>query len=108
MLLTIAVWTLVLLAAALLLAVRSRVLGLGLLCVGYLLAVFDELLDWRAGIPLVLLLTAAYAVAPERSRGWRIAGHVVFVSLAVGLGFHLLPGFHNPQVIGPVSLTPDR
>ena len=105
--LTIAVWTVVFLAAALLLALRSRALGLGLLCVGYLLAAVDGLLDWRAGIPLVLLLAAAYAVASERARAWRIAGHAVFVSLAIGLGFHLLPGFHNPQVIGPVRLTPD-
>src|SRR5688500_14961996 len=107
MLLTIAVWTPLFLAAALMLALRSRVLGLGLLCVGYLLAVVDGRLDWRAGIPLVLLLQAAYAVAPDRPRAWRIVGHVVFVSLAVGLGFHLLPGFHNPQVIGPVRLTPN-
>ena len=106
MLLTIVIWTVVFLAAALLLVLRSRVLGLGLLCVGYLLAFVDGLLDWRAGIPLVLLLIAAYAVAPDRPRAWRIGGHVVFVSLAVGLGFHLLPGFYNPQVIGPVRLTP--
>ena len=107
LLLTIALWTVVFLAAALLLAVRSRVLGLGLLGVGYFLAAFNGLLDWRAAVPLVLLVAAAYAVAPERERALRIAGHVVFVSLAVGLGFHLLPGFHNPQVIGPARLTPD-
>jgi membrane protease YdiL (CAAX protease family) len=34
-------------------------------------------------------------------------GNVVFVVLAIGLGFHLLPGFHNPQVLGPVRLTPN-
>jgi len=107
MLLTIAVWSFIFLAAALLLAFRSRLLGLGLLAVGYALTVVDGRLDWRAGIPLVLLIAAAYAVAPQRTRVWRIAGHVVFVSLAVALGFHLLPGFHNPQVIGPVRLTPD-
>ena len=66
MLLTFAVWTAVFLAAALLLALRSRGLGLGLLCVGYLLAVVDGLLDWLAAVPLVLLLATAYAYAS----GW--------------------------------------
>jgi hypothetical protein len=65
------------------------------------------LLDWRALLPLLLLLVAAYAVAPQRSRMQRIAGHALFVGVALGLGFHLLPGFHNPRVIGPVRLTPD-
>jgi membrane protease YdiL (CAAX protease family) len=105
--LTIAVWTLNFLGALTLLLMRQRALSLGLLGAGYLLALANGLLDWRAGIPLVLLLAAAYAVAPRRTQTWRIAGHIVFVALALGLGFHLLPGFHNPQVIGPVRLTLD-
>lgn len=107
MLLTIGVWTLVFLGAASLLAQRSRALSLGLLAGGYLLAAVAGLLDWRAAIPLVLLIAAASAVAPDRGRVWRITGHVIFVALAAALGFHLLPGFYNPQVIGPVRLTPD-
>ena len=27
--------------------------------------------------------------------------------VAVGLGFHALPGFDNPRVVGPVRFTPD-
>lgn len=103
---TIAIWTLIFLAAALLLVLRARVAGLGLLGAGYVLAVANGLLDWRAGIPLLLLVASAYAVAPQRTLAWRAAGHVAFVGLALGFGFHLLPGFHNPQVIGPVRLTP--
>jgi membrane protease YdiL (CAAX protease family) len=105
--LTIAVWTPIFLGALSLLATRRRALSLGLIAAGYLLAFADGLLDWRAGIPLVLLLAAAYAVAPQRPRAWRVAGHVAFVGLAIGLGFHLLPNFDNPQVIGPARFTPD-
>jgi membrane protease YdiL (CAAX protease family) len=65
------------------------------------------LLDWPALFPLLLLLPAAYAVAPQRRQRQRVAGHALFVVLALGLGFHLFPGFHNPRVIGPVRLTPD-
>ena len=105
--LTIAVWTLIFLGALSLLATRRRRVSLGLLAAGYVLAFADGLLDWRAMIPIALLLAAAYAVAPQRTRSWRVAGHIVFVVLALLLAFHLLPGFHNPQVIGPVRLTPD-
>ena len=78
-----------------------------LLGAGYCLALVDGLIDWRAGIPLLLLLVAASAVAPQRTQAWRVAGHALFVAVALGLGFHLLPGFHNPQVIGPARITPD-
>ncbi|MEX2375583.1 MAG: type II CAAX endopeptidase family protein [Dehalococcoidia bacterium] len=104
---TIAIWTLIFLASLSLLWHRQRTLGLSVLGAGYVLALVDGLLDWRAGIPLALLVAAAYAVAPERRRPWRIGGHVVFVVVALGLGFHLLPGFQNLQVIGPVRFTPD-
>lgn len=86
---------------------RLRVLSVGLLATGYSLASASSLLDWRAALPLLLLLAAAHAVAPQRRPEWRVVGNLVFVGIAVGLGFHLLPGFHNPQVIGPVRLTPD-
>ena len=105
--LTIATWTLVFLGALSLLVTRRKAPALGLIAAGYLLAFLGGLLDWPAVIPLVMLLAAAYAVAPQRKRAWRVAGHAAFVALAVGLGFHLLPGFDNPQVIGPVRLTPD-
>lgn len=107
MLLTIAVWTFILLGAFFLLFIQARAIGAGLLGAGYTLAIVDGSLRWPAALPLGLLLAAAYAVAPQRARPWRIAGHAVFVGVAIGLGFHLLPGFENLQVIGPVRLTPD-
>ncbi|MQA89651.1 MAG: hypothetical protein GEU90_05385 [Gemmatimonas sp.] len=36
-----------------------------------------------------------------------MAGHVVFIAVALGLGLHVLPGFHNLRPIGPVQFTPD-
>ncbi|MCS0468331.1 CPBP family glutamic-type intramembrane protease, partial [Burkholderia mallei] len=53
------------------------------------------------------LAAAAYAVAPRRHAAVRVAGHAVFVALALALMLHWLPGFHNPRVIGPVRFTPD-
>ena len=105
--LTIAIWTLIFLGALSLLATRRKAPALGLIAAGYLLAFRGGLLDWPAVIPLVMLPAAAYAVAPQRQRSWRVAGHAAFVALGVGLGFHLLPGSDNPLVIGPVRLTPD-
>ena len=63
--LTIAIWTLIFLGALSLLAIRRKAPALGLIAAGYLLAFVDGLLDWPAVIPLVMLLGAAYAVAPE-------------------------------------------
>lgn len=105
--LTIAAWIFIFLAALSLLTMRWRTLGLSLLAVGYLLALLEGLIDWRASIPVLLLATSGYAVSAKHSRAWRTAGHVVFAAVAVALGFHLLPGFHNLQVIGPVRLTAD-
>jgi membrane protease YdiL (CAAX protease family) len=105
--LTIATWTLLLLGALSLLATRRGVVGAGLLATGYALALAGRLLDWRAALALLLLIAAARAVAPENGRPGRVAGHLLFVAAAVGLGLHLLPGFHNLRVIGPVRFTPD-
>jgi membrane protease YdiL (CAAX protease family) len=105
--LTIAIRTFILLGAESLLAARSRVVGAGLLAAGYALALAGGLLDWRAAPPLLLLLAAAHLVAPPRARRWRVAGHILFVAVALALGLHLLPGFHNLRVIGPVRFTPD-
>jgi membrane protease YdiL (CAAX protease family) len=58
-------------------------------------------------ITLALLIAAAYAIAPERARTLRYAGHILFIALAVALTMHWLPGFHNQRVIGPERITPD-
>jgi membrane protease YdiL (CAAX protease family) len=105
--LTIATWTFILLGALSLVLTRRGVPGAVLLAAGYALALADGLLDWRAALPLLLLLAAGFAVAPRRGRALRVAGHLLFLAVAIGLGLHLLPGFHNPRVIGPVRFTPD-
>jgi membrane protease YdiL (CAAX protease family) len=105
--LTPAVWLFIFLGAASLLWPRRAVLSLTLLGTGYLLALITGLVEWPFVIPLALLLVAAYAVAPQRTRPSRIAGHILFVAVGLPLGFHLLPGFNNPQPFGPAPLTPD-
>lgn len=102
-----AAWTIIFLGASALLWRRLRVLSVGLLGAGYVLALLAGLLDWRVMIALALLLAAAYAIGPQRPRTMRVAGHATFVVMALMLGFHLLPGFHNVRVIGPTALTPD-
>lgn len=102
-----ALWTFIFLGAASLVWPRVRALSVSLLGIGYVLAFMAGLIDWHAIVPLVLLLVAAYAVAPERTRRLRIAGHILFIIVALVLGFHLLPGFNNPRVFGPAPITPD-
>ena len=104
--LTTAVWPFIFLGAASLYWPRLRALSLTLLGTGYLLALVTGVLERPFLIPLALLLVAAYAVAPERTRPSGIAGHVLFVVVALLLGFHLLPGFNNPRPFGPAPLTP--
>lgn len=107
MALTAAAWTVVFLGAASLLWPRRAIVSLGLLGAGYLLAAMAGLVEVAFVIPVALLILSAYAVAPRRKREWRIAGHILFVAVALVLGFHLTPGFNNPRVVGPTPLTPD-
>ncbi|EJO55615.1 hypothetical protein BURMUCF2_A0693, partial [Burkholderia multivorans CF2] len=58
-------------------------------------------------LPLALLAAIAWGVAPGHPPTLRIVAHIAFVALAIALSLHLLPGFHNPRVIGPVRFTPD-
>nr|WP_239483310.1 CPBP family intramembrane glutamic endopeptidase [Burkholderia sp. MS455] len=64
-------------------------------------------LGYQAAIPIALLIIAAYAVQPNRKPHVQYLGHALFIALAVTLSMHLLPGFHNPRVIGPARFTPD-
>lgn len=104
---TAAVWTFIFLGAASLVWPRLRVLSLSLLGTGNLLALISGLIDWRVVVPLALLLAAALAVSRKHPRGLRVAGHILFVTVALVLGFHLMPGFYNPRVFGPAPITPD-
>jgi uncharacterized protein len=105
--LTAALWAIVFLAALVLLSTRRRAIGAALLAIAYALALLAGLITSSATISLVVLLAAGYAVQVERARAWRVAGHVAFVAIAILLGLHLLPGFNNLSVIGPVRFTPD-
>lgn len=80
---------------------------LALLGAAFALAFYQGLLDATALLPLVLLAAAAWGVQDGRPAYARYAGHAVFIALAAALALHLLPGFHNPRVIGPLRYTPD-
>ena len=54
-----------------------------------------------------LLFMAAMLVRPASPPALRAAGHTLFLTLAVLLFLHWLPGFHNPLVIPRAALTPD-
>ncbi|WP_175841155.1 CPBP family intramembrane glutamic endopeptidase [Burkholderia contaminans] len=82
-------------------------LSVGLATLGYACALAFGMLGPLAMAPLALLAAAAWGVMPERPRAVRIAAHVVFAAVAIALSLHLIPGFHNPRVIGPTRFTPD-
>jgi uncharacterized protein len=70
-------------------------------------------LSWFAGLWLVLLAAACYEYAGNRPRTlkWparllRATSFCGVVILAVGLAVHVMPGFHNIQVLPPTRLTP--
>ncbi|ACC74691.1 CPBP family intramembrane glutamic endopeptidase [Paraburkholderia phymatum] len=100
-------WIALFLAAPTTLIARIRWPGTALLIIACCAALAVGQLAPAALIALALLIFAAYAIAPERARSVRYAGHVLFVALAVGLSTHWLPGFHNQRVIGPERITPD-
>ncbi|MBJ9965455.1 CPBP family intramembrane glutamic endopeptidase [Burkholderia seminalis] len=74
---------------------------------GYAVALAFGTLGALALAPLALLAAAAWGVLPARPLAVRTAAHAVFAALAVALSLHLIPGFHNPLVIGPTRFTPD-
>ena len=100
-------WIAIFLAAPAAFIASCRWVGLGLLIVGYGVALMDGHLRPWAVISVSLLFLAAYAVSPGRNQYVRYAGHALFVALAIALSMHWLPGFHNLRVIGPVRFTPD-
>lgn len=100
-------WIALCVAAALLWPPATRPYALIPLGVGYAWALGQGALEPVALLWLALLAAAGWAV---RAPGppWRIAaGHLLFVMLAVGLGLHLLPGFHNAQAIAAARYTAD-
>ncbi|MGO1072259.1 CPBP family intramembrane glutamic endopeptidase [Lysobacter sp. CA199] len=104
---SVSIWALLCVAAALLWWPKARKATLALLAASLIAALMHGLLDPLALISVALLVLAAWLVAPARTRGWRIAGHVLFVVVAFALGLHLMPGFHNPKLIEDLRLTPE-
>lgn len=102
---SVSIWGLLCLAAALLWWPKARELSVALLAVTVVAALVRGLLDPIALISFALLILAAWLVLPARTKGWRIAGHVLFVPVAFALGLHLLPGFNNPKLIDDLRLT---
>lgn len=104
---SVSIWAVLCLAAALLWWPKARsavYVLLGVVAIaGLIRGVFDPL----ALLSFALLGLAAWLVSPARAKGARIAGHVLFVLVAFALGLHLMPGFHNPQLISDLRLTPD-
>lgn len=101
MTLTLLPWTLLFPAYALLWWPAVRVYGLGLLAVGLGLAAWQHQLGWAALAPMALLAVSGWLV---HRRYW--VGHLLFIVLALGLGMHILPGFHNPLVIDTSGIKP--
>jgi len=100
-------WSAIFLAAATTLRPAWHKASLGLLIAGYGLALASEALGLAALGPLLLLILAACAVAPQRPSVVRHGGHLLFIITALGLSLHWFPGFHNPLMYGPALLTPD-
>ncbi|MEG3789813.1 type II CAAX endopeptidase family protein [Lysobacter sp. CCNWLW3] len=100
-------WAALALASLLLWWPRLRVASLALLAVAGAAGFALGQLDVRALIALALLALAGWMVGAARKPALRIAGHIFFVLVALALGFHVAPGFHNPLAIAPTRLTAD-
>jgi membrane protease YdiL (CAAX protease family) len=100
-------WAALFLAALLAWAPQARRIALALFAVGYALAFAAGEFDLRALCTIALLLAASWAVRRARLHAIRVAGHVLFLLLAVGLMQHVLPGFFNTRVFGPAQITQD-
>ncbi len=99
-------WSALFLAAAMLWPPVTRRWALLPLAAAWAWAVADGVADPVALAWPALLLVAAMLVRSHAGRAARMAGHALFVLLAVLLFAHLLPGFHNPRVIDPAPLSP--
>ncbi|SFK44225.1 CPBP family intramembrane glutamic endopeptidase [Lysobacter sp. cf310] len=100
-------WAALALASLLLWWPRARIASLALLALAGVAGFALGQLDARALIALALLALAGWMVGAARPKAARIGGHVLFVAVALALGFHAAPGFHNPLAIAPTWVTPD-
>jgi len=86
-------WSAIFLAAATTLCPAWRRFTVGLLIIGYGAACTGGALGFAALGPLVLLVLAAWATAPQRRPLVRGGGHLLFIGTALGLSLHWFPGF---------------
>lgn len=82
----------------------SQKILLTLLSAGYALALAYGSLGIATLPVFLLLLASGWMVRQPR---WKIAGHGLFILLALGLALHWLPGFNNARVFDQVRFTPD-
>lgn len=99
-------WFALFLAAALLWPPCTRRWALVPLAAAWVWALADGTADPVALAGPALLLVAAALVRSHAGPAARMAGHGIFVIVAVMLVAHLLPGFHNLRVIDPAPLSP--
>ena len=100
-------WSALFLAAAMLWRPATRRWALAPLAAAYAWAWAEGTIDPVALAWPALLILAGVLVRPASNATARAAGHALFIALATLLFLHLLPGFHNPQVIAPAPLSPD-
>lgn len=80
---------------------------LGLLTLGYGVALAAGSLDWPAAGAVFLLAIAAAGVMPHRHPNLRRSGHGLFILTGLALACHLLPGFDNANVIDSARFSAD-
>ena len=86
---------------------KARPLSVLLLIVGYAAALVSGFVQpiGIAGVMVVALLAWLCSQTLDSVRG--VALHIIFLVWAGLLFLHVLPGFQNPLIMGPVSFTPD-
>ena len=86
---------------------KARPLSVLLLIVGYAAALVSGFVQpiGIAGVMVVALLAWLCSQTLDGVRG--VALHILFLVWAGLLFLHVLPGFQNPLILGPVSFTPD-
>jgi membrane protease YdiL (CAAX protease family) len=100
-------WVLLLPATALAWVPRWQRAALGLMLGGYLFALVVGQIDALGLVWLGLLSCAFWLTRQPGRRGLAALGHATFVLLAVLLGVHALPGFHNLRVVDAARFTLD-
>ncbi len=78
---------------------------LGIACI---IAVYlEQIQDVAILIVLFVAATAWSASNTKFTNAWRWVAGLLFISSAVALGLHLMPGFNSLLVVKSISLTPD-